>query len=65
MHETARVAHYGRAIVAAGWPVERAWWRAAERLVGRDGLEVVAEQGELRREVAGVRHEGAQRRRHG
>ena len=62
--EAARVAGYGRAVLAAHGPVEWARWCPAERLVGRNIPEVGVEEGELGDEVAGVRHQGAQRWRH-
>ena len=60
VHEAARVPRYGRAVLAAHGPIEGARRRAAERLVGRDIVDVTVE--DLRDEAAGVRHECAQGR---
>ncbi len=62
VHEAARVSGNGRAVLTAHGSVERTRRRAAEGFVRRDIAGAVVEEGDLRDEVAGVRHEGAQGR---
>ena len=63
--KAARVAGDESGVAAAHGPGERALRGGTERLVGRDMAEcATAEEGELRDEAAGVRHDGAQRGRH-